>query len=463
MPLSNSLQKEHIFRCIIPAALLSLHLALYIASGARGWLQPFELFNLLLLASNIAIAVFLRKGKGDPLAGAGIMLIIAGHAVIGQRIAPDPLTGGALLLVNILILYTGFKVFEKLTFAHAIAFACSYFVLFFLFLRWLDNAHCLFLLALMGLAASARDFKLLAYFWALVLSFTFCQPYAWQAILISFFFLKIMFSASMKPASTTAILFLACGLGFVFFVLFPVVVLLLEEDPRNVVNILKDARIRDAMVLTAFTATISTAVLALFCIPLSYAVSRVTFYGKPMLLSLMDIPIVIPQSAAGIALLRTFGKKQFLGEVFFDLFGIQFDGTMLGICLAQIFVAMPFMAKSAIAAFDAAPAALEQSARTLGASSFSAFRRVALPLAARGLFIGSVLAWARAAGEFGAVLFIASFPVTAPVAVYNRFVSVGLVQVAPLVTTLLLFSLVMFFLLQYVSRLLEVEKNGAPY
>jgi molybdate/tungstate transport system permease protein len=108
--------------------------------------------------------------------------------------------------------------------------------------------------------------------------------------------------------------------------------------------------------------------------------------------------------------------------------------------------------KSALAAFEAVSPALERSARTLGASAFSAFRRIALPLSAKGLFIGAVLAWARAAGEFGAVLFIAAYPVTAPIAIYNRFTSVGLVEVAPLVATLLLFSISMFFLLQLCSN-----------
>ena len=169
------------------------------------------------------------------------------------------------------------------------------------------------------------------------------------------------------------------------------------------------------------------------------------------LLSLIDIPIIIPQSAAGIAMLQLFGKQQYLGELLFNIFGIRFDGTVLGICLAQIFTAMPFLMKSALASFEAVPPALERSARTLGASAFSAFRRIALPLSAKGLFIGAVLAWARAAGEFGAVLFIAAYPVTAPIAVYNRFTSVGLVQAAPLVSTLLLFSLLMFFLLQLSS------------
>ena len=144
----------------------------------------------------------------------------------------------------------------------------------------------------------------------------------------------------------------------------------------------------------------------------------------------------------------------------FRYFGIRVDGTVLGICLAQIFTVMPFLMKSALAAFNTVPSALERNARTLGASVFSTFRRIALPLSARGIFMGAILAWARAASEFGAVLFLAAYPVTAPIAVYNRFTSVGLVQAAPLVSTLLLFSLLMFFLLQLSSAWITQNQEG---
>jgi molybdate/tungstate transport system permease protein len=311
------------------------------------------------------------------------------------------------------------------------------------------------LLSIMGLCATIREPKLLAYFLALVFSFTFCQPYAWEAALVSFFFLKMMFSIrSGTFSSRTAVIFLGCGAALVFLVLLPVLVIIMQEDPRNIINILKMADIRRAIYLTLVTATLSSIILALFCIPLAYAVSRLQFRGKNLLLSFIDIPIVIPQSAAGLALLAVFSKQQILGGVLFTVFGLRFDGTVLGICLAQVFVAMPFLMKSGLAAFDSVQVMYEQASRTLGASSFSAFWRIALPLASRGIFIGFVLAWARAAGEFGAVLFIAPYPVTAPVAVYNRFTSVGVVQAAPLVAALLLFSLVMFFFLQLASRMI---------
>ena len=246
---------------------------------------------------------------------------------------------------------------------------------------------------------------------------------------------------------------LGCGLALVCLVLMPVLILIVGEDPRNMLRVLGEARVRAALGTTVLTATVATVVLAACLTPFTYALSRLRFPGRPLLLSLMDLPVVVPQSVAGIALISVFGRQQVLGEFFFNYLGVRFDGTMLGIILAQVFVGLPFMARSALAAFDAVPAALENQARTLGASPAGAFRRVTLPLASRGIFLGAVLAWARAAGEFGAVLFIAPSPETAPIAVYNRFYNVGVIESTPLAATLLAFSVVMFLLLQLASRL----------
>jgi molybdate/tungstate transport system permease protein len=446
--------RSKILRKYLPLSLFAIYLILHVILSFRGWVEPFELFNLLLLSAALISACMLTFGNRDLMIGLGIIIIIASHGLIGQKLAPDSLTSGAILMINILILYVGFKIYEHLSLTHFVVFAGSYFLLFFIFIMQMDNAEALFLLSLMGLAATARSFKLTAYFWALVLSFTFCQPYSWQAVLILFFFLKIMFSLKNPNMSMASVLFLACGMLLVFLVLLPVLVLVLGEDPRNIISMLKQENVRKALLMTGLTATISTGVLAIFCVPFAYAVSRMEFFGKAFLLSLIDLPIVIPQSAAGIALLGVFSRQQFLGETLYNFMGIRFDGTMLGICLAQIFVAMPFITKASLSAFESVPTGLEQSARTLGASSFGVFSRIALPLAAKGVFAGVVLAWARAAGEFGAVLFVAPYPETAPVAVYNRFTSVGIVETAPLVTTLLLFSVLLFFLLQFASRLM---------
>jgi len=455
-------------RVVAVASIFAAHLVCYVCFAAVGRIPPLEFFNLLLLAANAIIGIMVARGRGNILLGCGVMAIIGAHAFMGHRIAPDSLTSGAILMVNVIVLYVGFKINRHLPSRYWYAFLVSYFLLFGIFIVAMENAEALFLLFLLGLAASARSLKLLGYFWAVTLSFTFFQPYAWEATIILVFILTGLYSARGNVRSPVAVVFLACGLALVFLVLLPVIVVAMGEDPHNIVKILREARVRRAIGTTFLTATVSTAFLVIFTVPLAYAVSRLRFRGRTLLLSLIDIPIVVPQSVAGIALVAVFGSRQFLGETILRLFGIRFDGTLLGICLAQVFVAMPFIAKSAIAAFDGVPERLEVTARTLGASSWGAFRRVALPLASRGIFLGAVLAWARAAGEFGALVFIAPTPETAPVAAFNRFNSVGLIETGPLVATLLLFSMAMFFILQFASRAMpslhggKGETVGAP-
>lgn len=451
----------------LPPAFFGVHLVLHVLLSIRGWVLPFELFNLMLLAANAALAVWLGRmsSRGHVLLGLTMMLMIASHGLIGQRMAPDSLTSGALLLVNLLVVYVGYHVFTQLSRWHIAAFVASYFILFEVFVRRLSHAEPLFLLALMGLAATARDLRLLAFFWALVIAFTFAQPYAWETAILSLLALRMIFSARSHGPTTAARVFFACGLLVLFFVLFPVMVIALGQTPQSITGALAEPEVREALRLTIVTSTISSLILALFGIPLAYGLSRLEFRGKALLLSLIDVPIVLPQSVAGIALLLVFGRRQYLGGVLFDAFGIRFDGAAAGICLAQIFVALPFMIRAAVAAFDAVPPRLEMAARHLGAGSFAVFRTLTLPLAARGLFLGAVLSWARAAGEFGAVYLVTAAPAVAPVAVFNRFERVGLAETAPMVAAMIFFSMAMFFVLQVVARsipsLHEAEYGGA--
>jgi molybdate/tungstate transport system permease protein len=474
-------------RVAIVGGLLALHVLFYVWFGVTGRFEPFEFFSVLLLAANIIIAIRLLRSERDLLIGGGIMFLLGAHAFLGRHLAPDSLTSGAILMVNVIILYVGVKINTLLPARYWYSFVASYLALFYIFILrvpnlqavlgkmglsgvwnffdthlnvsgWfvsrIDNAEPLFLLFLLGLASTARSFRLLLCFWAIVISFTFCQPYAWESMIILLFILNAVFKCRGRVASTTAVVFLVCGLALVLLVLLPVLITLLGENMPSIEKELRSPAVRSALWMTARTATISTLILIAFTVPLAYAVSRLRFPGRALLLSFMDVPIIIPQSVAGIAILRVFGRQQYIGEMLYGAFGIHVDGTVIGICVAQIFVAMPFIAKTSIAAFDAVPQELETAARTLGASSWGGFRRIALPLASRGIFLGAVLAWARAAGEFGALMIVAQTPETAPVLAWKRFDSVGTIQTAPLVATILLFSLVMFFLLQFVSHAL---------
>ncbi|MCX7591055.1 MAG: ABC transporter permease [Kiritimatiellae bacterium] len=440
-----------------------VYVASYLLMGGLGLLEAFSLFNILASLGLVLVCIRALLGNADPLFSLGAVLLVAGNVFWGQRVSPDALTSGAVLLTGLVTLYVGLKIGTHVGFKHLAVFVSGYLLLFYLFTLRIPNADSLFVLSLLGLSATARDLRLTAYFWAVVTSFTLCQPYAWESVIAFFLILTALFGARGFARSGTTLIFLAGGLLLILTILFPILILMLGQDLHSLSTLLGDPRIRSALVLTLTTATVSSAVLFATITPLAYATRRLHFPGKELLVSLMDLPIVIPQSAAGIALLSVFGRKQFLGGLLGERFGLYFDGTVLGIVVAQLFVAMPFMAKSALAAFEAVDEEFETVAATLGCPPLASFCRIALPLAARGLAGGVVLSFARAAGEFGALLFLAPTPETAPIAVFNRFTSMGISEAAPLVSLLLLFSLALFFLLQLATRLLPGCRPAGAY
>jgi len=426
----------------------------YILLSLLHQVQPFTALNILLSVTVLAVGFIGIRTSWDTYFNAGTIIIISSLVFIGEVISPDNLTSGAILLTGIIVLYVGLQLQRHLPWWHLGMFICGYLGLFWIFIEKLSNAEPLFILYLLGLSATARSVRLTIYFWAVVISFSFCQPYAWECVLVLMFLITALFGARGRTRSLTTIFFLGAGLLLVLSLLFPIISLIVGQDLHSYEILLRDPRIRAAMSLTLITAGISTILLLLFVVPLAYALSRLRFPGRQLLLSLIDLPIVIPQSAAGIAILLIWGRRQFFGGLLGDLTGIYVDGTVIGICLAQLFVAMPFLAKSALSAFDAVGEELESVAATLGAPPFSVYWRIALPLAAQGIAAGAVLAFARAAGEFGAIVILAPTPETAPVAVFNRFNSMGLSEAAPLVSLVLLLSLGTFFLLQLTTRLL---------
>ena len=161
--------------------------------------------------------------------------------------------------------------------------------------------------------------------------------------------------------------------------------------------------------------------------PLAWILARVEFPGRRLLRALTILPMVLPPVVGGIALLFAFGRRGLVGQYLDRWFGITFPFTTKGVVLAEAFVAMPFLVITAEAAFRSLDRRFEDAARTLGASRWTVFRRVTLPLAAPALAAGAVLCWARALGEFGATItFAGNFPGTTqtmPLAVYQSLES----------------------------------------
>jgi molybdate transport system permease protein len=212
------------------------------------------------------------------------------------------------------------------------------------------------------------------------------------------------------------------GLLALAFLLVPLVGLLARAPWSTLPQQLTSAGVGQALRLSLITATLATAVTLLLGVPLAWLLARTDFPGRRIVRALVTLPLVLPPVVGGVALLLALGRNGIVGRWLDAWFGITLPFTTAGVVIAEAFVAMPFLVISVEGTLRAADPRYEEAAATLGASRFTAFRRVTLPLIAPGIAAGAVLAWARALGEFGATItFAGNFPgrtQTMPLAVY---------------------------------------------
>jgi molybdate transport system permease protein len=221
----------------------------------------------------------------------------------------------------------------------------------------------------------------------------------------------------------TALAAAAAAVAVAFLVL-PVLALFLRVSPGRLLDALGTGAARDALVVSAKTSAIAHACVLLVGTPAAWAIARRRFPGRALVLSLIELPLVLPPAVAGIALLVTFGRLGLLGGTL-DALGVRVSFTQSAVVLAVAFVEAPFYLRGAIASFESIDETLLEAARTLGARPFRLFARIALPLAAGGLGAASALALARGLGEFGATLLFAGslrgVTQTLPLAIYAQF------------------------------------------
>ena len=190
------------------------------------------------------------------------------------------------------------------------------------------------------------------------------------------------------------------------FLVIPIVALFTESPPGQTLSHLDDPVVKDALIVTAKTNLIAFGITLLVGTPAAYLIGRRRFPGRSLVITLVELPLVLPPAVAGIGLLAAFGRFGLLGEEVTAL-GIDLAFTQLAVILAIIFVAGPFYLRQAIASFEALDEDLILAARTLGAGPGRAFWRIALPLSASGLSAGAALSLARGIGEFGATIMFA--------------------------------------------------------
>ena len=246
------------------------------------------------------------------------------------------------------------------------------------------------------------------------------------------------------------------GATLLAFIALPLLALLLHPTLGDLRQVAAMPDVRDDILLSLVAAFTSTAIAALFAVPLAYVLARQQFRGKSAVEALVDLPLTIPHTIAGIALLLVFSRSGWLGAPLARL-GLEFWGSFAGIVLAMSYVGLPYAVNAARGGFEAVDARIERAARIQGAPPWEVFRRITLPLSRHGVVTGLTLCFARAIGEFAAVVLLAYYPMTAPIRIYDLFLQSGLRQSVAASVLFLVVVLALFWLL----RLLGVSRRGA--
>jgi len=229
------------------------------------------------------------------------------------------------------------------------------------------------------------------------------------------------------------------GIALVY-IIYPLFSILIFVEPNILLESLIRPRVIDAFVLSIGTASVSTLLIALFGIPLAYCLSRYKFPGRSIAQIIIVIPLVLPPLASGALLLGVFNPQSFLDRLFPN---VEFTQSIIGIIIAQTYVASPFMILASMAAFDSVDKSLENVARVLGKRNLEVFVRISIPLAKKGILIGIVMTWIRAIGELGATLMLAYNPHTISIQIYEDNALGGLSQAIPGIILSILLSIVL--------------------
>ena len=205
-------------------------------------------------------------------------------------------------------------------------------------------------------------------------------------------------------------LLLPAALALAFLVL-PMLALLLRAPWSTLPDRLLSPGIGAALRLSLVCAGAATLVCLVLGVPLAWVLARADFPGRRLVRALVTVPLVLPPVVGGVALLLLLGRRGVVGQYLDSWFGITLPFTTAAVIVAEAFVALPFLVLAVEAALRGADRRYEDAAATLGASRWTIFRRVTLPLIAPGVSAGAVLCFARALGEFGATItFAGSFP-----------------------------------------------------
>jgi molybdate/tungstate transport system permease protein len=242
------------------------------------------------------------------------------------------------------------------------------------------------------------------------------------------------------------------------FIVAPLAGILLDTDFSDVVQAVSDKKVGASIWLTILSSITATFIFAMLSLPFAWLLARKKFVFKRLITGIIDLPVVIPHTAAGIALLGVISRNSPAGKLA-AMFGFDFVGHPAGIIIAMAFVSLPFFINAARDGFSGVPVRLENAALNLGASPARVFFTISVPLAMRQIVSGSVMMFARGMSEFGAVVIIAYHPMVAPVLIFERFSSFGLQYARPVAVILIVLSVAFFLLMRLLSKDAENARN----
>jgi len=257
---------------------------------------------------------------------------------------------------------------------------------------------------------------------------------------------------------TTITLLMIIVLTYISFLTLPIISVFLKIDLTQINTQLQNPVVINAIGLSLYTSLIATLFSIILAIPTGYFLATRKFYGKAVIDTLMDLPLVLPPAVAGIALLYTFAPLGLFGPIFNRL-GIIMPGYTTAVIIAQIFVASPLLIKSVKIGFETQNKDIYNSAKILTSSRARVFFTISLPLATRAIVSGVMITWARAMGEFGATLMFAGnlpgITQTIPLAIYNMLYSDPL---SGIMLSIILISI--SFTVIVIVKLLEQKRQG---
>jgi molybdate/tungstate transport system permease protein len=267
--------------------------------------------------------------------------------------------------------------------------------------------------------------RLLGYLYLFLLAQRFVPAYLYPT-----FVLTSLFYTTLPPFARTwrqhregfVSLCYLTGLILLLVLLLPIIYFCTQSSAQDIEARLREADVLSALAVSLKTSAAATLFILLLGVPLAYAMVRRSFPARGLIDTLIDLPIVVPPPIAGIALMSFLGPRSALGQYLDTHLGVRFFDTEWGIVAAQVFVGSPYLIRASMVAFSAVDVRYENVARTLGASSMSAFLRVSLPMSIRGILIGVILSWFRAMAEFGSLRILANRPRTIPILAYERFI-----------------------------------------